>query len=618
MTQDERVYEFGPFRIDSGEKLLYRGGEPIPLTPKVADTLLALLANAGRVVGKDDLMKTVWPDAFVDEGGLARNISALRKALGEGEGAQFIETIPKRGYRFIAPLKGETEGPAEPAPAPVASPRAAKRRAAWVTAAIAVALIALAATAVAYYRNRQRFSSLIVIPLRNLSGDPAQEHVADTMTEELISTLTAIQSLRTISFTTAMTYKGAGKTLPQIARERNTGAAVEGEVKLWGDQARIEVRLLDARTERSLWTGAYQGALSDVPRLESEAARSIAEAIRVKLTPAEKRRLASSQPVSAAAWMDYSRGRMFWNRRTPEGIGRAIEYFQASIGKDPGYARAHSGLADAWALLGSAGADAYPPREIMPKAKEEAATAVQQDPLLAEAHTSLGYILLSYDWDLPAAKREFEQAIALNPGYATAHHWFAHYWLAAGQPKKALEEIGTAQFFDPQSLVINAGVGWRRYYAGQYRAAIDQYLETLTLDPDFAMGHALLGMAYEQTGAWADAEAEFKKVRDLEGSASLALAGLGRVYARSGRRADAQRVADQLEHPVPPRYVPSVYIAAVYAAMGEKDKAIAFTRKAFDERSDYMIYLNADPWAEPLRGDPRLRQIMDSVAQGRR
>jgi len=613
MPQDKRVYEFDSFRIDSGERLLFRGAELIPLTPKVADTLLALLANAGHIVGKDELMKSVWPDAFVDEGGLARNISALRKALGESEGAQFIETVPKRGYRFIAPLKGQAGAQAV---APAAPIRAAQTRRRWAALAASAVVLSMIAFAASHYRGRQRFSSLIVIPLQNLSGDPAQEHVADTMTEELIDTLTTIPSLRTISFTTAMTYKGARKPLPEIARERDAGAAVEGAVKLWSDQVRIEVRLLDAGTEQSLWTGSYQGAVSDISRLESEAASSIAEAIRVKLTSAQKRQLASSRPVPAAAWMDYSRGRMFWNKRTPEGIGRAIEYFQSSIALDPGYARAHSGLADAWALLGSAGADAYPPREVMPKAKEAAAKAVELDPYLAEAHTSLGYVMLSYDWDLAAARREFELAIALNPGYATAHHWYAHYWLAAGETQKALDEIGKAQFLDPQSPVINAGAGWCRYHAGRYRPAIDQYLDTFKFAPEFALAHTLLGMAYEQTEAYPDAEAEFAKARGLEGSPSLALAGLGRVYARTGRRADAQRIAGQLEHPEPARYVPSIYIAAVYAAMGEKEKALSLTGKAIEERSDYVIYLNTDPWAEPLRADPRFRQIMRGVGHG--
>ena len=620
MPQDKRVYEFGVFRIDAAERLLFRGDELIPLTPKVADTLLVLLSNAGRIVGKDELMKTIWPDAFVDEGGLARNISALRKALGDGvDEVQFIETLPKRGYRFVAPLKPEAAGPPGTAAAPVAArPPLAIPRVAWVATAL---LAILAATA--YYLHRsasaaQRFSSLIVLPLENLSGDPTQDHIADTMTEELINTLTTIQSLRTISSTTAMTYKGSKKPLPQIARESDVGAVVEGSVRLSADQVQIEVRLYDARTEQPLWTGTYPGTLRDVLKLENEAARSIADEIRVKLTPAEKHQLATSRPVDAAAWLDYSHGRMFWNRRTPEGIAQAIEYFQASIAKDPGYARAHSGLADAWALLGSTGADARPPRDVMPKAREAALKAVQLDPSLAEGHTSLGYILLSYDWDLDGARRQFEQAIAVNPGYATAHHWYAHYWLAMAQPNKALDEVGKAQLLDPQSLVINAGVGWCLYHAHQYGVAIEQYRTTLKIAPEFALGHALLGMAYEQNGAYSDAEVEFNQARDLQGSPTFALAGLGRAYALAGRRREAQHVADQLEHPAPTRYVPSVYLAAVYAAMGEKDRAIAFTRKALEERSDYMIYLNTDPWAEPLRDDPRFREILRTVAQGRR
>ena len=618
MPQDKRVYEFGLFRIDSEERLLYRADELIPLAPKVAETLLALLSNAGRIVGKDELMKTIWPDAFVDEGGLARNISTLRKALDDGHKIQFIETVPKRGYRFVAPLMVDEAEPAGTVPTPAAGRTwRAIPHAVWIAAAL---LTILAATA--YYRHRsasatQRYSSLIVLPLENLSGDPAQDHIADTMTEELINTLAAIQSLRTISFTTAMTYRGSKKPLPQIGRERDVGAVVEGSVRLAAGQVRVEVRLIDAQTEKALWTGTYPGMLGDVLKLENEAARSIADEIQAKLTPAEKRQLASSRPINGAAWRDYSLGRMFWNRRGPEDIAQAIDYFQASIAKDSSYARAHSGLADAWALLGSAGADAYPPRDVMPKAKAAAEEAVRLDPSLAEGHASLGYVLLSYDWDLDGARQQFERAIQVNPGYATAYHWYAHYWLAMAQPQKALDEIGKALWFDPQSLVINAGVGWCLYHARQYGAAIEQYRTTLKIAPEFSLGHALLGMAYVQNAAYSEAEAEFRKANELQGSSTFAMAGLGRAYALAGRRRDAQRVADQLEHPSPKRYVPSVYIAAIYASMGEKDRAIRFTRRAFEERSDYMIYLKSDPWAEQLRDDPRFQEILRLVAQGR-
>jgi tetratricopeptide (TPR) repeat protein len=414
-----------------------------------------------------------------------------------------------------------------------------------------------------------------------------------------------------------MTYKGSRKPLPQIGRERDVGAVVEGSVRLAADQLRIEVRLIDARTEKALWTGTYPGALGDVLKLENEAARSIADEIQVKLTPAEKRRLASSRPVNGAAWRDYSLGRMFWNRRDPQDIAQAIGYFQSSIAKDSGYARAHSGLADAWALLGSTGADAYPPRDVMPKAKAAAEEAVRLDPSLAEGHASLGYVLLSYDWDFAGARRQFDRAIQVNPGYATAHHWYAHYWLAMAQPQKALDEMGKALWYDPQSLVINAGVGWCLYQARQYGAAIEQYRTTLKIAPEFSLGHALLGMAYEQNAAYSDAEAEFHKAGDLQGSPTFAMAGLGRAYALAGRTRDAQRVADQLQRLSPKQYVPSIYIAAIYAAMGDKDRAMRFTRSALEERSDYMIYLGSDPWAEQLRGDPRFQEILRLVAQGR-
>lgn len=443
----KQTYQFGPFHIDSVDRLLYRGDEMIPLTPKVSDTLLAMLANAGRVLEKDELIRMIWPDSFVEEGGLARNVSLLRKVFGEE--AEFIETIPKRGYRFIVPVKVI---PAV-APADAPGPAASKPRRRWEW--IIPALLLLVVLPLGYYRLRQpaNIGSLVVLPLTNLSTDPA---LAQGMHEALINALAKIGSLRVISQTSAMVYEGIKKPLPVIASELNVDAVVEGSVQKEGGRVRIAVQLFEAKTEKPLWASTYDRDLRDVLSLESEVATGIAGEIQVTLTPREKQRLATSRTVDPEAWLDYYRGRFYWNKRTLEGFQKGMELFQLAISKDPSFAAPYAGIADAYALLGGNGTDAMPPLEAMPKAKAAALKAVELDDTLADGHTSLGYVRLAFDWDFPAAQHEFQRALELNPGYATAHHWYAHYWLAMAQPEKALAEMQRAQLQDPFSLVTLA------------------------------------------------------------------------------------------------------------------------------------------------------------------
>ncbi|MEO7649358.1 MAG: winged helix-turn-helix domain-containing protein, partial [Bryobacteraceae bacterium] len=591
------MYEFGSFRIDSAERLLFRGEELIPLTPKAIDTLLALLSQPGRVLEKDDLIKMVWRDSFVEEGGLARNISSLRKVFSDAGGdVQFIETIPKRGYRFVAPVKetqSVVEGPVErpqvldlpPPPQPVP-----KTRFAWIAGAV---LLVLTLTAAAFYftgrlaSSAPRFNSIVVLPLNHPSNDPGQEFFADGMTEELINSLAKIEALRVISRTSAMTYKGARKPLPQIARELNVDTVVEGSVTQSGGRVRITVQLFEARTERQLWAQSYEQGLRDVLTLQSELATAIAREIRVKLTPGEKQRLASVRTVDPEAYLAYSYGRFHWNSRTPEGFQKGIEQFQRAIAKDPSYAPAYAGLADVFALLGSIGIDALPPREVMPKAKAAALQAVKLDETLAEGHTSLGYALLSYDWDLAGAEREFKRAIELNPGYATAHHWYAHYFLAKARLLEAMTEMKRAQALDPFSPSINMGVGWCLYHARRYDEAIAQYRATLEMMPAFSLAHGTLGMAYAQKGLHAKAIAEFEKASELAGSTSFATFGLVYTKGLAGMHAEVRKALAALEKASSQRYVPAVYRAAIYAAIGDKNASIEWANKAYDERSDY-------------------------------
>jgi TolB-like protein/DNA-binding winged helix-turn-helix (wHTH) protein/Tfp pilus assembly protein PilF len=613
---EKHFYEFGPFHIDTVERVLYRGEEMIPLTPKAIDTLLALVANPKRLMDKDELLKLVYPDTFVEENALAKNISALRKVLENGAGeSQYIQTVSKRGYRFVADVKDRSPVMDEPAPAP--SPDV--KWLTWLIPAVLLVLLGLWAypwmVSIIFPGNRP-IHSLAVLPLDNPSHDQTQEYFTEGMHEELINTLAKIEALRVISRTSAMMYKGAHKSLPEIARELNVDAIVEGSVLQSGGRVRIAVELFEGKTEKQLWAQSYEQDLRDVLTLQAEVAGAIAREIQVKLTPQEKQRLAQSRQVDPEAYLAYSYGRFYWNKRTPEGFPKAIEYFQRAIAKDPSYAPAYAGLADALALLGSIGSGALPPKQVMPKAKAAALEAVRLDDNLAEGHTSLAYVKLSYDWDLDAAEREFKRAIELNPRYATAHHWYAHYFLAKGQPEQALAEVRRAQVLDPLSFIINVGVGWCLYHARRYDDAIQQYRKALDLNPDFPLTHCTLGMALVQKKLYEEALAEFNKAKALPGSHAFAMANIGGTYALSGRRADARQVLTELQQSANQHYVPAIYVAAIYAALGDRNEAIGWTQRGYDERSDYMVYLKTEPWVDSLRTDPRFQHLLQLIGSG--
>jgi len=615
---EKHFYEFGPFRIDTQERVLYRGEEMIPLTPKAVDTLLVLIASRERVIDKDELLKSVWPDTYVEEGALAKNVSALRKALGGGTD-EYIATVHKRGYRFVAAVRDLAPVKDVPTSVPGPNPRKWFKRLVWVIPAALLILLAVPA-----YRwfvglfpaGTRRIMSLAVLPLDNPSKDAAQEYFTEGMHEELINTLEKIEALRVISRTSAMIYKGAHKPLPQIARELNVDAIVEGSVLLPEKRVRITVALFEGKTEKQLWAQSYERDLRDVLALQAEVASAIAREIQVKLTPQEKQRLAQTRQVDPESYLAYSYGRYYWNKRTPEGFQKAIEYFQRAIAKDPTYAPAHAGLADALALLGSIGSGARPPKQVMPKAKEAALEAVRLDDNLAESHTSLAYVKLSYDWDLEAAAREFRRAIELNPSYATAHHWYAHYFLARGQTQQAVAEVERAQTLDPLSFIINVGVGWCYYHARQYDKAIEQYRKTLDLNPDFPLTYCTLGMAYVQKKSYKEALAEFNKAKALPGSPAFAVANIAGTYALSGRRTEARRLLAELRKAASQQYVPAIYVAAVYAALDENDQAMTWVQKAYDERSDYIVYLRTEPSFDSLRSDPRFQHLLQLVGSG--
>lgn len=569
MTQQaKRLYQFGPFRIDSNERLLRRGAEVIPLAPKAIETLLVLAASGGRVVEKDELIKTVWPDTFIEEGGLARNISSLRKALREDvDSVSYIETIPRRGYRFIAPVS-ETRDEAAPAT-----------------------------------------RSLAVLPLANLSGDPSQDFFADGMTDELISYLLKIEALHVSSRTSVMNYKSARKALRDIARELDVTWVVEGTVLQSGGRVRISVRLIEGATEKHLWAETYEKDMRDVLALQSEVAGDISREIRVKLTPPEKAKLAQSRTVNPEAYQDYLRGRYLWNRRTGEALKKAREYFEQAIEKDPSYAPAHSGLADAYALMGSSGYDVMPPREAMPRAKAAAHNALEIDDTLAEAHAALGYVKLAYDWDLPGAQQELARAMELKPNYAIAHQWQGELLMARSCPDEATNAFRRALELDPLSVPCNLGLGWSHYFCRTYDLAIEQFRRTLEIAPGVPMALYGLGLSYHHKNQHREGLSEFQKAYVSSGGEVAAVMFMGVTHALAGRKKAAEKELAKLAILAKQSYVPAVYSAFIYVALNDLDLAFESLQKACEERSSYLIFLNVQPFFEKVRADQRYRDL---------
>jgi TolB-like protein/Tfp pilus assembly protein PilF len=453
-----------------------------------------------------------------------------------------------------------------------------------------------------------RIESLAVLPLANLSGDPGQEYFADGMTEELITNLGKISALRVISRTSVMRYKKTDKPLPQIARELGVEGIVEGSVLRVGDRVRITAQLIQAEQERHLWAESYERDLRDILALQSEVARAIASEIKVKLTPQEQTRLASTRRVNPEAYQAYLRGRYYWNRRTADALKKAIEYFQEASEKDPGYALAYAGLSDSYALV--APYSGLPPKEALTKAEAAAMKAVEMDEQLAEAHASLAFVQQSYELNWLGAEREFKRAIELNPNYATAHHWYALYLVCLGRIEEAKVEMQRALQLDPLSLVINSAAGRVLYLARQYDQAIEQYQKTLEMDQNFFPPLREIGMPYEQKGQYREAITAFQKARAMAPDDMYVAGWLGHAYAISGNRAEAQRLHDKLQERSQKRYVPAYSRSVIFTGLGNKEQAFEWAQKAYEERDYWLVYLKVEPAFDPLRSDPRFQDLL--------
>jgi len=457
-------------------------------------------------------------------------------------------------------------------------------------------------------------TSLAVLPLANLSRDPEQEYFADGMTEALITDLSRIGSLRVVSRTSVMRYKGTEKPLPEIARELNVDGVVEGSVLRSGDRVRITAQLIRASDDRHLWAESYDRELRDILALQGAVAQAIAREIKGRLSAQAEARLTSRPAVNPKAYLAYIRGRYFWNRRTEESLKTAVAHFEEALKEDPAYAPAYSGLADCYVYLGY-GFGRVPPREAMPKAKAEALKALELDETLAEAHTSLGMVSFLYDWDWPTAERESRRAIQLNPNYATAHHVYSVFLATMRRSGESVAEARHALETDPLSLPVNNIVASMLGIAGRYDEAIDQYRKTLELDPGSAMAQAGLGATYERKGMEKQAIEQFLKAKALSGTSPGRVQELRRLYELRGMRGFRRKELELATAEWNGWHMAATGIAALHAYLGQRDQAMKWLEKAYTARSGSLIWINMDDgdgWKN-LRSDPRFQDLLHRI-----
>src|SRR5271169_3470922 len=630
------VVRFGTYEVSLQSGEVRKAGLRIRVQQQPMKLLEILLEHPGEVVTREELRGRVWPNESFGDFDQALNIAIgkLRSALGDSaENPRFIETLPKRGYRFIADVSVLDADARPKRPESVAGDlratepghalqgaglAVAPKGRLWLTGRVIVALtlvLSLSILSVWLFRSRGRapagIRSLAVLPLENLSGDASQNYFADGMTDELITDLAQISALRVISRTSVMVYQGARKPLPEIARELNVDAVVEGSVLRAGDQVRITAQLIEASTDKHLWSQSYEGELQNTLALQNNVARAIADQIRISLNPQEQAALKNAKVVNPEAYVSYLKGRYFWNKRSAESLKVALAYFNQAIDEDPAYAQAYSGLADTYALLGDWQYAVMTPMEALPKAKAAAIKALELDSVLGEAHNSLAFCLDGFDWAFDSAGKEFLRSIELNPGYATAHHWYAWHLALLHRYDEALVEMKKAASLDPLSLVINTDLAELLALAHSYDESIQQSHKAIEMDPNFALAHNQLGQAYIQEHMYDDAVAELRKAVQLSGGSPTCVANLARAYVVSGKRSEAVKLLNDLKKHSNPGYSNASEIAMIHASLGDTDQAMNWLEKGYEERFNPGVLLR--PGFDALRSDSRFQNLVHRI-----
>ncbi|MGC1685879.1 MAG: winged helix-turn-helix domain-containing protein [Candidatus Acidiferrales bacterium] len=617
------IFRFGIFELHLQSGELRKQGMKIRLQGQPVEILALLLQRPGETVTREELQKKLWPgDTFVDfEQGLNNAINRLRAALDDNAGSpHFIETLPRHGYRFIGTVNGVEQTYAVPAK----SVRG-RRGIIWLAVFGALALIAVVATLAGIdghawrdrlfaHATKPRIQALAVLPLANLSGDPEQEYFADGMTEELTIELGKVSAARVISRQSIMQYKGSKKPLQAIAQELNVDAILEGAVERSGNRVRVGIRLYQISPESQLWAKQFDGDIRDVLRLQDEIARAVSDEIQIKLTSEERAQFASARSVDAEAHDNYLRGRLQMAElfdptdRSPEPdangdhVQLAIGYFKQAIEKEPAYAQAYAGLADAYVALASPAVGINPPKQILPEAKAAATKALELDPSLGEAHFAIAQIIELYDWNWSEAEKEYGIALKLSPNFADAHLQYGRFVQAMGRNDEAMNQMKYALELDPFDIQTRVTVAYVTYSSRQYDLAI-QLFETLHDD----LG---LGWAYREKKMYREAIAALQRSLAESRRDTTVLASLADVYGLAGRKSEALKLISELKARAGREYVSSFLFAEAYGDLGEKDQALGWLERAYEDRDQWMVFIASYPGLDPLRSEPRFQALL--------
>ncbi len=571
------LYEFGPYRLDPANRRLLRGGGPVALTPRAFDTLLALVERPGQLVSKAELLDRVWGAAYVQEGTLSQNIYTLRRVLsGEADGPEYIETVPRAGYRFLAavrelPLEGSPAGPGEPS-----------------------------------------IRTLAVLPLLWLGRGEDSDFLGLVVADALITRLGGLDQLTVRPTSTVLEYAGRRSDAMEAGRRLRADAVVEGSLQRDGGRLRVNLRLVRVKDGATPWSESFDAVFEDLFQAQDAISERVVGALGLELSSPGRTGGASRSARNTEAHQAYVRGRYFWNLRTRSGLEKAIEEFRLAADQDPKFALAFAGIADSWALMPLYGG--VRPIEVFPRAIEAAERALELDGDLAEAHTSRAYAAFVFERDMARAEERFKRAIKLRPGYPTAHHWNAFLLSAAGRHAEATERMRAALTLDPSSRVINSDLGLILYFARKHEEAVDQFGRTLELDPEFAYARFGLGLAYLELSLMERGVLETRDAVELSGGATSMLAALGYACAVAGRGDEAHGILRGLDEKSESEYVQSSRFALVLAGLGETQACLARLRSALEERSRFVMFLGVWPAFDRIRNEPGFREIL--VAAG--
>ena len=605
------IYRFAEFTLNKGEQTLLRGTEDVYLQPKTFETLVYLVEHHGHLVKKNELLDALWPDTYVTENALTRCIKEVREALqDDAHQPHFIKTVPRIGYKFIANVEDLREGSTENRHGVVSNePVKARRFSSRQILLLAFGILTLASLAFFIYRsktkeatNSSQINSIAVLPFKPLVADARDESLEMGMADSLIAVLGNLNGVTVRPIGAVRKYMGLDQDALAAGREQRVDAVLEGNIQKTSDEIRVTVRLLRVTDGVQLWSAKFDQKSNDIFLIQDSISQRVAATLANKLSGAEQQLLTKHYTQDPEAYQLYLKGRYFLNKSTEQDFRRAIECFQSALEKDPNYAAAYAGVADAYAQLGSFGLLGM--KQSYERAKEAIEKALERDNKLAEAHASLGYILTNYYWNWSEAESQFKQAIDLNPNYAMAHNWYSQYLGFMGRPEEALRESKRAQEIDPLSPWTNSG--FISFLARRYDDGIAESKKALELDPQFAAAHMVIGLSYVQKKNYEDAIAELQKAQDNPDSRAL----LGYAYGVAGKRNEARHLLEELQSTAKGKYVSPFPVAATYVGLGETDKAFEMLEKAYVERSWAMGMLKVNPIFDPIRSDRRYVELL--------